>query len=317
VSCARLLAACALWLTAATSARAQHVMLDVPDCQGAQGAEVEKLAALELAPRLSVIESSPTPVLTGSVRCEPPHAHVIVVDPARAQPLTIHIDLGAAAPQARQRLLALALAELITTSQMEGEAPALSPEPATQPEPAPSTSDDHAASVRSPLSVWLAPSVALAADPALALLGGDVGVSHALGPVLLSIDARAGFGQSVRSSSEVQMRVLALGAFAGLLILDRDVQLSAGPGLRIGHVALTTHSPADGLAAKDLAAVWLGPALTTALQAPLTGPLLLRAGLEVGYVARPVVGFDEDRADRLALRGPWLSLGLGVALRAP
>ena len=314
---ARLLAACTSWLVAAGAAHAQDVVLDVPDCQGTMGAEVEKLAALELAPRMHVIEAPAAPVLTAAVRCEPPHAHITVRDPARGAPFEVRIDLAAAAPQARQRLLALALAELITTSQLEGEAPVRPPEPAPQSQATPSAFHDDEAPARSALGVWLAPSVAVAADPALALFGGELGAAYMLGPLVISLDTRAGFGQSARSSSEVGMRVLALGVFAGLLILDGDTQLSAGPGLRVGHVAMTTRSPAEGLMGKDLAEAWLGPALMAALHVPLAAPMLLRVSLETGYIARPVVGFDEEGVDRLALRGPWFSLALGLALYAP
>jgi hypothetical protein len=316
-----LLAACALCLLPAGAAHAQTqvVLLDVADCEGASGAEVEKLAALELAPRMHVVEASEAPVLTGSVRCESPHARITVTDPARVEALTIQIDLAAAAPQARQRLLALALAELITTSQLEGSGPPAA-QPAAQPEPDDGddeTTDSSDAMVRGELSVWVAPSIAFAADPALPLYGGELGAAHAFGPLLVSLDAHAHFGQSARDSSEVALRVLSLGAFAGLLIVDDDVQLSAGPGFRLGHAAMTTSAPDAGLDARDLSGIWLGPALMAALHLPLAAPTLLRLAVEGGYVAKPIVGFDEDGADRLALRGPWLTLGLGLALRGP
>jgi hypothetical protein len=318
VKLARLLAACALWLLP-TAAHAQDVVLEVPDCEGAVGAEVEKLAALELAPRMQVVKASERPVLTGTVRCERPHAHITVRDPARAQPLAIQIDLAAAAPQARQRLLALALAELITTSQLEGAPPPAPEATAAQPEPddaddeTAESSDDAAA--RAPLSVWVAPSFALAAEPSVALFGGELGVAHAFGPLLVSLDTHARFGHSARGGSEVALRVLSLGAFAGLILLDDGVQLSAGPGLRLGHAAMTASSSSAGVTAKDLDGVWLGPALMAALQVPLAAATLLRFAIEGGYVAKPIIGLDEDGADRLALRGPWLSVGLGLALR--
>jgi len=39
--------------------------------------------------------------------------------------------------------------------------------------------------------------------------------------------------------------------------------------------------------------------------------------IEAGYVARPVVGLDERAQERMALRGAWLTVALGVALRLP
>jgi hypothetical protein len=316
-----LLAASALSLlpAGAVHAQTQAVLLDVADCEGASGVEIEKLAALELAPRMQVIQTSDAPVLTGSVRCESPHARITVVDPARAEPFLVRIDLAAAAPQARQRLLALALAELITTSQLEGSSspPA---QPAAQPEPDDEddeTTESSDAMVRGALSVWVAPSIAFAADPALPLYGGELGAARVFGPLLVSLDVHAHLGQSARDSSEVVLRVLSLGAFAGLIMLDDGVQLSAGPGFRLGHAAMTASASSAGVAARDLDGLWLGPALMAALQVPLVAPTSLRLAIEGGYVAKPIIGFDEDGGDRLALRGLWLSLGLGLALRGP
>jgi hypothetical protein len=169
-------------------------------------------------------------------------------------------------------LLALALAELITTSQLEGAPPPAQPAPQPEPEPESEDSSDNDPS-RAALSVWVAPSVAFAADPAVPLFGGELGASQTLGPLVFSLDAHARFGQSARDSSEVALRVLSFGVFAGLLILDDGVQLSAGPGFRLGHAALSATSTRASVAAKDLDGVWLGPALMTDLQVPLAAPM--------------------------------------------
>ena len=48
---------------------APEVALEVPDCLGVKGEEVEKLAALELEPRMRVVGSATASALVGRVRC--------------------------------------------------------------------------------------------------------------------------------------------------------------------------------------------------------------------------------------------------------
>jgi hypothetical protein len=296
---------------------ARVVLLDVPDCFGAPGQAVKDLVALELAPRMRVVysvEETAEPALSGSVQCAQgaPLVVLTVSDPARAEPLRVELDLAAAAPLARARLLALTLAELITTSQLEQpppaapkpEEPSLQPEPDEPSEPRPSSA----------LQLWLAPALSIAGAPATALLGADVGAAYALGPVLLVLDAQARFGQSDRAVSGVAIRSFAAAAAVMPRLIQSSVQLSAGAGFRIGHIAMTGSSKSAALAADDLSGVWLGPALLAALQLPLAGPSALRVALEGGYVVRSVVGLDEQGAERMALRGPWLSASVGLAL---
>jgi len=289
---------------------------------GAPGQAVRDLVALELAPRMRVTDASAEPVLSGSVQCSEgaPLVLLTVRDPARAEPIHVELDLAAAAPLARARLLALTLAELITTSQLEQPPPAKpSAEPKPEPEPEPGVqpeSDDPAqARGSSALQLWLAPALSIAGAPATALLGADLGATYALGPVLLAFDAEARFGQSDRTASEVSLRAFSAGAAVMPLWIDGNgAQLSAGAGFRIGHIAMAGSSSSDAIAADQLSGVWLGPALLAALRLPIGGPSALRIALEGGYVARPVVGLDERGVERMALRGPWLSASVGLAL---
>jgi len=323
-------ALCALALACASSlasaARAQSapagdarvVLVSVPDCMGASGQAMKDLVALELAPRMRVIAQSTEPVLSGTVRCDDGAALVrlTVEDPARAEPLHVELDLAGAAPLARARLLALTLAELITTSQIEHGPNSANPAPsdaAAAPQPDPDEASE--ASGPSALQLWLAPSVSIAGAPATALLGADLGAAHALGPLLLVLDLQARFGQSDRTASEVALRSFSAGVAVMPLLIDRSVQVSAGVGLRVGHVAMTASSRSAALAADDLAGVWLGPAALAALSLPLAGATALRFAFEAGYFARSVVGSDERGEERMALRGAWLSASLGLALR--
>jgi hypothetical protein len=250
------------------------------------------------------------------VQCDATTALLTVEDPARADALRVEIDLAAAAPLARPRLLALTLAELITTSQLEQPAqPAAVAQPeAAQPEPADDETDDGLASATPSLQLWVAPALSIAGTPTLPLLGGDVGLSYALGPVLLAIDGQARFAQNDRTASEIALRALSAGLAVMPLLIDRGAQLAVGAGARVGHVALmaTAHDPA--ITADSLTGIWLGPMAAASLHLPFVDAVALRFALEAGYFARPAVGRDQLGAERLALRGPWLSLGVGIAL---
>ena len=222
---ARLVLAVA-WCACAADAHAQEpapadartsVLLRTTDCYGASGARVTELATLELAPHMNVLAQSPSSVLTGEVRCDGEHAAITVRDRDLAQPLSVRVDLAAAAPEARERLLALALAELINTRVLERNA-AQARAPATPPPPPPSEidededkdedEDEEPASDRAPFHVWIAPVFSLAATPTSALFGAGIGGSRVLGPLLLALDLQAQFGQNDRSASDVALRLL-------------------------------------------------------------------------------------------------------------
>jgi len=306
---------------AAAQAEPRAVALEVPDCMGAAGSEVKHLVALELAPRMRVSETSQ---LTGSVQCGSSLAIVAVDDPARAEPLRVEVALAAAAPKARARLLALTLAELITTSQLE-HAPAPSPAPEAPADEAAQADDDDDAdadesssSGRAPaLHLWITPSVSIAGTPTTPLIGGDLGASHVLGPVAIAFDLQARFGQSDDTNAETAVRSLSASLAVMPLILNDGVQLSAGAGLRVGHIAMTASSLSAGIEGVTHSGVWLGPAALAALHVPVLGVTALRFAFEAGYFARSVVGLDERAADQLAFRGVWLSTSIGLALRMP
>ena len=94
--------------------------LSIPDCEGASGAEIAKLVGLELAPGLATVLDDASPAtLHATLQCADGRALITVVDPARAQPLELSLSLVETHSEARERFLALAIAELIATSRLE------------------------------------------------------------------------------------------------------------------------------------------------------------------------------------------------------
>jgi hypothetical protein len=74
----------------------------------------------------------------------------------------------------------------------------------------------------------------------------------------------------------------------------------------------TSHDPQ--LTAAAVSGLWLGPMVVAALHLPFVDAVALRFALEAGYFARPAIGLDQSGGERIALRGPWISLGVGAAL---
>ncbi len=322
------------------------VVLRVPDCLGASSVEVKKLVALELAPRLQVVEAGGA--LHGRVVCAAPRVVISVEDAARATPLRIELDLEAAAPQARQRLLALALAELIGTRQLEraesertaseraererAERERVESERAKAAANADSDADDDADSDSdfdadseetttwssapgdARFQLWLAPAVSVAAEPLTPLFGAAAGAARALGPLLFAIDLEARFGGDASARSDVALQAYSAALSAAPLFLRAPVQLSAGLVFRVGYAHLSGSANRPELANDALDGVWLGPAALVALQVPLASSTALRFAVEAGHHLRPIVGRDEVGAERFALRGMWLSLSVGFAL---
>jgi hypothetical protein len=150
---------------------AEPVVLVVPDCLDAPSADVTKLIALELAPRVRLV---PAPrrgaprLLTATVVCPTgARARRSVDDPTRTVPLRVELDLARTPPEARARLLALSLAELIASSRLERSARARTGESAAQ--------AAAAAGTRSSTSTGTATGAAASAETGKA--AGDDGAS--------------------------------------------------------------------------------------------------------------------------------------------
>ena len=72
-----------------------------------------------------------------------------------------------------------------------------------------------------------------------------------------------------------------------MLIDNGTVRLSITGGGLAGHAQLSADSNRDGIEARDVSELWIGPAAIAALQLPLVGSAGLRFGLEAGVIARP------------------------------
>ncbi|HMI92700.1 MAG TPA: hypothetical protein VK509_15095 [Polyangiales bacterium] len=343
---------------AAAPSSAQPIVLNLPNCLDAPSADVAKLVALELAPRLRVVPGVGAGAqvrLTATVVCPAgQHARLTVDDPARTTPLRVELDLARTAPEARARLLALTLAELIATSRLERAATA-PPGTATRPGSANATApanananakdeeededddeDDEAdedededdddssgadgdlgpaAEPKGPLRIWLAPGFSRAGAPGTLLFGVDAGAGYELGPFVLGLELQGRWGHAGLDEAEVNVRMFSAAITATPALALGEVELLLGPGLRVGYGRLAATSLRDDLAGDTLEGAFLGPIAVAAAQLDVSRYSALRCALEIGYAARSLVGNAPGDRELLALRGAWLSATLGLALQ--
>ncbi len=312
------LCACCVLLATRTAAQVEHaepasVRLDVPDCLGVSGDEVRRLVALELAPRLRVDASDGAAAIVGSVTCGE-RVQIVIDDPERASPLQLALDLASAPEPARARLLALSIAELIATSRLE-RSPELELERAREADAA--ASSEPASEPARAWRMWLGPGLSRVGSPAVTLLGIEGGASYALGPVVMIAELQARWGDADTLAAEVGVRT-----YSAALLLSPRLSLgafdfTAAPGVRLGHARLVGRPERAELRGEALSGVWFGPLIGAAVQYRFTTWAAARAALELGYVARPVRGLDEQSRRLLELEGAWASASLGAALLLP
>ena len=311
VSCA-----CCVLLATRAAAQVEHgepatVRLDVPDCLGVSGDEVRRLVALELAPRLRVDAGDGATAIVGSVTCGE-RVQIVIDDPERASPLQLSLDLASAPEPARARLLALSIAELIATSRLER-----SPELERAREADAAASSEPASEPARAWRVWLGPGLSRLGSPALTLLGIEGGASYTLGPVVMLAELQARWGDADTLAAEVGVQT-----YSAALLLSPRLSLgafdfTAAPGARLGHARLVGRPERAELRGEALSGVWFGPLIGAAVQYRFTTWAAARAAFELGYVARPVRGLDEQSRRLLELDGAWASASLGAALLLP
>jgi hypothetical protein len=311
----RALTACFVWLFSfalpctLAAADADVVRLSIPDCEDASGAEIAKLVGLELAPKLTtVIDESLPASMHASLHCAELRATITVEDEARATPLELTLSLADTRSEARARLLALAVAELIATSRLE-RSPARPPPLAAVPE---SSTESRPELWR---EVWLGAGVMRAFEPGVWLPALAVGAADSFGRFAGSADAGFAWGEQRSSAARIRVRVLSLSLAPALQLEGDRVGGSLAVGLRAGYAWLLATPREAGVSGRQLSGVFLAPVARGALELRVSEAWRARLGLELGYVIKPVRGLDADQSTLLALRGVFASALLAIAWR--
>jgi hypothetical protein len=282
------------------------VRLSIPDCDTTSGARITELVGLELASHPMIVrDDAQRATIRASLRCSASHAVITVEDSRRTTPLVLHLELEDTRAEARPRLLALAVAELIATSRLE-RTPAVARVPVVSP-----------VRHREPTSsLWIAAGVLRAHEPAVWSPALTAGAAHDIGPIELAGDLELDWGGRTTAEATVGARSLSLSVVPTLPLMAGRFGWGLGLGLRAGYVWLEATPREQTLIGQKLSGVFVAPILQSAHYLRLSGPWFARLALEAGYVAKTVRGLDADGNALLEVRGLRVGalLGLGLSL---
>jgi len=310
---------CTLLFFGTASAAPPRVSLRIHPCAAVPADEVRRLAALELG-TLFTDELGPATTQV-EVDCQAGAIRLRVDDRVTGKMLERSIALDEAPAKARGRLLALAVAELVSTSWSELELPSL-PVPVVAP-PSPSLQAavrGHIERTRlGRLRLELIAGGLVFFSGARPILLGGTGIrlakdhAHHLGWV---VDVSVHHGTAPVTLGTVQADVLSA---AGQMVVHqawRHTALHIGVGLRGGATRLAGDAGGrDGVLGAVHWGPWLGPLVSGSLAFSPARRLALDLGVEAGYVASSVRGLVQAQPE-VAVAGAWFSFqcGLGIFL---
>lgn len=335
-------------LLVASAARAQEgrrVTLHLEDCLGADAAAVRRIVAAELGDALVGVErerggaapDAPPPEEEGTVvraDCGVESAIVVVSHEGTDVRLERRVDLAAAAPSARGRLLALSIAEMVASAWAAVDAlppppPPPPPEPEARPiEPPPPPPDPPAAPPEPPpppppppptrpIGIRLIGVARVSGTPVHVSGGGGLGLEIGL-PLSLGLGADVRYEQG-EAEAGAYGRVALRVAWASVLALVRPIvdwsSLTIGVGAKLG-VGWLEGLPTGNVPARTHAGFVGGPAVTTQVALHLAGSGYVHIGLELSWITLGVGGVDAATGERLAtIAGPQLALTAGFEIQ--
>jgi hypothetical protein len=294
---------------AAAVARAADVRLQMDDCALAPVDEVRRILNIEL--RGALVETAEATNVT--VSCADASAvRVTARDTATDRALERTVALGAAAPSARSRLLALSIAELVLTLEREREAtppPTPTPPPPSPPPPAPIAAPPSQKS-RLQLSAFASGQGLFAGTGFLA--GGGLRIAQDFPQHIgWSTDAFAEHGSASSSIGAVAIDVLSVDATLFYSKHWRRIGIRAGAGARGGAVRLDG-SPAAGAAhGGTVWGPWGGPLGRLSAVVTPWRRLVFELAVDGGYVLVPVAGFVDGQR-QVAVDGGWVGFSVAV-----
>ena len=296
--------ACAL---AAPVAAQAALDWSVEGCAQLPTAEVARLLELELVTQGQwdlASEDRPSVAL----RCRGLEAGVSVARGAGLEPLELELNLAESKPEARARVLALAIAELIATSRLERVEAAAASAP-TAPEP---SSSPRRAPVR--LGLFAQGGAARVLQPAVIAPVFALGAVQRLAAFSLEVDVALGLARLQTDRALVHARELTVSLAPGWHLTGGRLDLGLALGVRAGHVQLSARARETGQRGLELSGWTLLPVARVSLEIALMRVLGARLDVEAGYVIKPLQGEDADGLSLAAVRGVRVAALLGLIL---
>jgi hypothetical protein len=291
------------------------VSITMVGCDPVLAGEAQRIATVEL--RATLVNAPPDPSVTRvTAVCQGASAALEVRDPMTGKSLQRTVALTETAPNARARLLALAVAELVAASWSELEN---NPQPRAPPaEPlAPYAAREAARAAVAGRSVELAAVVDLhflASGDGLA--GGGARAAFWLSPIaFVRVDVLANYAELGRTTGSVAVVMPSASVAIGVAgWLGARLRPAASAGIRSGYVWMNGVASSTAAMGSRQQGAWIGPELSVQLTAwprarvhPVLG---VAAGAHLVGV-RGTVGDDRD----VEAIGFWGGLSVAVTLR--
>jgi hypothetical protein len=286
------------------------------ECDAAFADEVRRIAGIELHATVVDPEDSRHVVTETSVTCHGSEADLWVSDAATSKVSLRTVSLAETSPRARARLIALALAELVSSSWEEVETNPEPKVPAAVP-PRPEARAAVSRAIRRPSRVDLdVLADARVFTGGALLLGGKVASSIRVGESwMLRLEALANTGSRSRALGDVRAQTMGGSLGVGGALELGAVRAVPWAGFCLGYARLSgdAHSGATGLVKSG---IWTGPGAGVDLE--LWPDALVHASLGIagGGTFTGVRG-EVAGEDAVALSGAWgaVSVGFGISKR--
>ena len=289
-----------------------RVGLELRGCDAAFADEVRRIAGIELHASVVAAQGARAIVTEAIVTCREGLADLLVSDAATAKVSLRTVSLVETSPRARARLIALAVAELVSTSWEEVE---------TNPEPKVPAAVVASPEVRRAVrNVRAQSGVALDAlggarifaDRSL-LLGGLVRSTFHVGSwPTLRLEAGTAAGSQARALGGIAVQA-AHGALAVGGTLDiESVEAVPWIGLAAGYARITGE-PGDNATGRVQSGIFAGPEAGVDFRLWPRALVHLSFGIAGGAVLRGVRG-DVEGDRGVGVSGAWGTLTLGVGI---
>ncbi len=301
------------------------VRLAVEGCGAERGEEIRRIVRVELHANLVEDDAPRENTTRVRVLCADGRAELAVDDPVTGKSLARAVDIDAAAPNSRARLVALAVAELVSASWTEIDT---NPRPALRPAGPPPSPEAVIAARDEARTHMLGPP-----ERSFRLLG-IIGARAILGEAwLLGAGLRAAYGGGphilgyhLDVSLEHGTEPVALGdvaidtaSIAASLLVHRELSQALnghlGVGARAGYAWLSARaSDPKAVLAGAVTGSWAGPLVSMGLVLRLPRALRAEVTAEGGYALLPLAGHVYGASD-VGVQGGWLggAIGFGVA----
>ena len=291
-----------------------RVSIAVVGCEDSLAREAQRIAAIEL--RAALVEASDDGATTQvEAACADDVARIRVLDPMTGKSVERSVALSATAPNARARLLALAIAELVAASWYELER---NPEPKVPPAAplAPERARDAARAVIARLSVEFAvvADVNLLASGDLVVGGGARSEVWIAPGLFLRFDGLAHHADLGRPSGTVALTLASASAALGASFGAASFQPRVSLGLRGGYAWMSGVAESSATTGYRQAGPWGGPQLAIEAaawpRAHVHPVLAISSGVDILGV-RGTVNEGRD----ILVTGLWGGLSLGLAVQ--